>query len=580
MAKLLRAVLIISCFAVAAAASTPQRDFGPDTTSTGVNTGQGVVKAGLTCDPPASNPSNPLFCSGFLASDVDGTMLDVSVWAPRTGPAHPLVVGIHGWGGSKNSMRSYAQRMTSAGFVLLAYSTRGFGNSYGQANLADIDVEGADLRSMIAQVADHPRLHVDPSSVGVFGASYGGAHSYLAAIRPTFSTPRGQTVTIRAIAPLVPWSELTAALRPNGADDPIDPAGAYKLSLIEALYVGGCHNKPLCSNYPDYLKLWNAWILASEPSNATPIDRQIVDAFSGHRSIYWNEEFWNRVASNAASGTPQLPIFLGQGWTDDLFPAPEALRMYRALKSVDKNYPITLYLGDSGHPRAATKPGEVDFIINEVTAWFSWYLAGAGTQPPLEVQAAITRPKNVPFNPLDVIHLETYDALATSTFSQSFSGTQTIDFNPANTSGVAWDPAVMTGSEELQYFPNLSELPSDFVPGDVAVYETTLPQPLLIAGQPTVTMSVETIGTRAQYDARLFDVKADGTKFIVTRGTLTVEGAGPRTVTITTFGNVWQTDAGDTLRLEITNVDSPYIAPSKVPSVSVIGDVTLNVPIR
>ena len=41
-----------------------------------------------------------------------------------------------------------------------------------------------------------------------------------------------------------------------------------------------------------------------------------------------------------------------------------------------------------------------------------------------------------------------------------------------------------------------------------------------------------------------------------------------------------QIDQGDTLRLEITNVDSPYIAPSRVPSVSLVSDVTLQIPIR
>src|SRR5437870_5059792 len=188
--------------------------FGPDTTSTGVNTGQGVVTAGLKCDPPAGPPPEPLVCSGYLASDLDGTMLDATVWVPRTGAAHPLVVGIHGWGGSKSSNNKYARRITDAGFTFLSYSTRGMGDSYGQANLADVNVEAVDLRSLIGQVADFPRAHVDPSSVAVFGASYGGAHSFLAAIRPSFTSLRGRAITIRTVAPLVPWSELTGALRP------------------------------------------------------------------------------------------------------------------------------------------------------------------------------------------------------------------------------------------------------------------------------------------------------------------------------------------------------------------------------
>src|SRR5438067_6867992 len=311
-----------------AATAAAQPQFGPDTTSTGINTGQGVVTAGLHCAPPAGPPDAPRTCSGFFASDLDGTMLDTTVWVPRSGSAHPLVVGVHGWGGSKHSNDKYAPQITGAGFTFVSYSTRGMGNSFGQANLADVNVEGADLRSVIGQVVDEPRFHVDPSSAAVFGASYGGAHSFLAAIRPRFNSPRGQAITIRTVAPLATWTDLTGALRPNGhSEDPIDPAGAYKLSFIEGLYIGGCTDPPLCSNYPDYLKAWNAWIAVTEPNNITPMDRQIVDGFSGYRSIYWQNEFWQNAKTNP------LPMFLAQGWTDDLFPIGETLRLVTALKT-------------------------------------------------------------------------------------------------------------------------------------------------------------------------------------------------------------------------------------------------------
>jgi len=462
------------CITIAAHAAA----FGPDTTSTGVNTGQGIVASGLRCNPPAGPPSEPLTCNGYLASDLDGTMLDVIVWVPRTGPAHPLVVGVHGWGGSKRSNNQYAQRLTDAGFTFFSYSTRGFGNSYGQANLADVNVEAADLRSLIGQVVDEPRLHVDPSAVGVFGASYGGAHSFLAALRTNFTSPRGQTVNIRTVVPIVPWSELTGALRPNGRRDaPIEPAGGFKLSFVEGLYVGGCNDFPVCSNYPEYLKAWNAWIVATEPNNITPIDRQIVDGFSGYRSVYWQDDFWTRTVPT------RLPIFLAQGWTDDLFPLDEALRMYNRLKATDPTYPIALYLGDIGHPRARNKPGEVDFAIKQLIAWMQWYLRGEGTQPPLDVQAAITRPKDVAFDAADVIRVPSYDQLATASVNYSWFDTQILTFNPTNTGGVIWDPLVMTGSEELAYSPD--DVPSDFVPGDVAAYEVPIAQSILIAGQPT-----------------------------------------------------------------------------------------------
>lgn len=566
------------CIAIAAHAA----QFGPDTTSTGVNTGEGVVAPGLKCDPPAGPPSKPLRCTGYFASDIDGTLLDATVWVPRRGPAHPLVVGVHGWGGSKGSNDKYAQRITDAGFTFLSYSTRGFGSSYGQANLADVKVEAADLRSLIGQVVDEPRLHIDPSAVAVFGASYGGAHSFLASLRTSFISPRGRTVKIRTVAPLVPWSELTGALRPNGRrDEPIDPAGAFKLSFVEGLYIGGCRDFPLCPNYPEYLKAWNAWIVAAEPSNSTPIDRQIVDGFSGYRSIFWQDEFWIRTVPT------RLPIFLAQGWTDDLFPVDEALRLYSRLKSIDRSYPIALYFGDVGHPRARNKPAEVEFVIGQLLAWLQWYLKGEGTQPPLDVQAAITRPKNVAFTVADVIRVPRYDQLATGSVNYGWSDVQLLTFNPTNSSGLTWDPVVMIGSEQLAFFPD--DVPPDFVPGDVAAYEVAVPESTLIAGQPTVTMTIHQLsatGFREQINVRLFDIGPNTTRSLITRGTYTIDTGDPlqpigtMTVTVPTYGNLWLVSAGHVLRLEITNVDSPYIAPSKIPSATEVSAVSLMLPVR
>jgi len=52
------------------------------------------------------------------------------------------------------------------------------------------------------------------------------------------------------------------------------------------------------------------------------------------------------------------------------------------------------------------------------------------------------------------------------------------------------------------------------------------------------------------------------------------------TVSVPTYGNLWQIPAGHVLRLEITNVDSPYIAPSKIPSVTEVSAVSLALPVR
>ena len=218
-------------------------------------------------------------------------------------------------------------------------------------------------------------------------------------------------------------------------------------------------------------------------------------------------------------------------------------------------------------------------------------MKGVGTRAPVfDVGVSITRPYATPFDAGAVINVSTYDALATSHVSQSFEGVNVLTFNPANTSGFRWDPVVLLTAQELGVNPPAP--PSDEVPTDMAVYEVAVsqvsqsPDGVLIAGQPTVTFEAFTTAERVQLNVRLFDVTPTGDKQLVTRGTYTVDTERPGVpigrmpITIVTYGNVWQAAAADTLRLEITNVDSPYIGPSRVPSVTEVSKVSLDIPVR
>jgi ABC-2 type transport system ATP-binding protein len=548
-------------------------------------------------------------CSGYLASAVDGALLDVTVTVPdhkRAGAGHhPLVVYLHGYGGSKHSDSSYDDRLAARGYEVLRYSARGFGDSWGQVNLADADVELGDLRSMIGQVVDdaaHLGLKANSDAVAVLGASYGGGQSWLAALVPTFSSPGNKTVRIRTIVPIAAWTDLLYSLRPNGVpSDSVSVPGFYKLSFLEGLFLGGIRRssgRPY-PNYPEFLVTWNTYILATEPNNSPPVGAQIVDGIAGHRSIWWQQAFWDQVRANKSAGQPQLPIFQVQGFTDDLFPATEALRMYRTLKTLDSNYPIASYFGDIGHPRAANKPAEIDHGLELIFTWLDFYLQDIGTpsascgdpapQLRCDMLAAITRP-GMAFDPADVIPVDSYDQLATSTPPPvSMPGSWVLTFNPANTGGLYFDPFVFAGCQPLVASP-LCAPPSDVVPGDVAVYEIGAEQVVagdfLIAGQPTVSVKAETAASRLQLDVRLFDVKPDGTRHLVTRGTYALDSGAPllpigsKEVDVPTYGNLWAVEASDRIQLEITNVDSPYITPSRVPSVTTIDNVKLTVPLR
>jgi hypothetical protein len=157
------AVVLLLGWQVAAmgqAGPPPPQSFGPDTIRTGVFTGEGTTEPGLSCD---ASPSGGRVCSGFLRSEVDRTLLDVSLMIPPgTGP-HPMVVVMHGWGGSKESLGYIADPLLADGHAVQRYSTRGFGRSWGQVNLSDMQVELADLRSMIGA----PRVQLNVRLIDV-----------------------------------------------------------------------------------------------------------------------------------------------------------------------------------------------------------------------------------------------------------------------------------------------------------------------------------------------------------------------------------------------------------------------------
>ena len=137
--------------------------------------------------------------------------LDATLWLPAaTGPA-PAVLVAHGFGGSKDSVAAEARAWAERGYVALAWSARGFGESTGQIALNSPEYEVADARQLVDRLATRPEVRQDgPGNprVGVTGASYGGALALLLA---------GNDPRVDATIPLITWNDLGQALFPDRA---------------------------------------------------------------------------------------------------------------------------------------------------------------------------------------------------------------------------------------------------------------------------------------------------------------------------------------------------------------------------
>jgi hypothetical protein len=391
-----------------------------------------VLKGAVTC---STQPDGIRFCGSLIVDNVptpvrtlatswDGTAVDVNFALPKASATHhgpyPLVMLFHGYGGSKfglgtggggigsaiSSMRPWLR----AGYATFSMSDRGFGESCGTAasrasiparecahgynHLLDTRYEVRDAQYFAGELADQGL--VSPTRIAAIGGSYGGGMSMaLAALKNRVMLPNGRLVpwrspsgrrmSIAAATPFIPWTDLAASLVPNGstldyvANAPyLGRYGVMKDSYVNALYAAGCNTPTtFCTTTnPDWdLGLWRQRLNQGEPYTGSLVHRILAQTTTYHSSYYIDHS------------EPPAPLLIANGWTDDLFPADEALRYYNRTETQYPNTPISLFFGDWGHPRAQNKAADTVRYVAAVQRWLSYYVKGQGHKPFQGVQA-------------------------------------------------------------------------------------------------------------------------------------------------------------------------------------------------
>ena len=160
--------------------------------------------------------------------------LDTSLYLPQHTPA-PAVLLAHGFGGDKNDLAGQARSLARHGYVVLAYTARGFGRSGGLIHLDAPAYEVADARKLINYLAAQPEVEKDGTNdprVAVAGSSYGGALALLTA---------GYDHRVDAVAADITWNTLTSALFPNAASaaGSVTAAGVFKRLWAAYLFGNG-----------------------------------------------------------------------------------------------------------------------------------------------------------------------------------------------------------------------------------------------------------------------------------------------------------------------------------------------------
>ncbi|NEA61447.1 alpha/beta fold hydrolase [Streptomyces sp. SID12488] len=485
--------------------------------------GAGTWTAVASDDAPAVHRADRVMDMG------GGVRIDTSYFtAGSDSDRRPAVLLAHGFGGSKDDVRSQAQELARDGYAVLTWSARGFGRSTGKIGLNDPKAEVADVSKLIDWLAARPEVQLDKKGdprVGMVGGSYGGAISLLAA---------GYDDRVDAIAPAITYWNLADALFPNGV---------FKKQWA-GIFIntgGGCDRfeAALCEMYDRVAE-------AGEPdAEATTL---LADR-----------------SPSAVGDRIKVPTLLIQGQTDSLFPLGQADAAAKAIRA--NGAPVDVDWIAGGHDGGDMETSRVESRIN---SWFDRYLKddkGADTGPAFRVTRTGGIDSTDGAATLRGATSDTYPGLEAGQREVALTGREQSFDNPA---GAA--PPAVSSLPGLGAAGGLSQLSSlgvgvsiDF-PGQNARFESApVADDVRITGSPTVTVHVKSTSEDAVLFAKVYDVSANGRQQVLPGQLVTplrVEGAKQgKDVTITLPAIDHEVEQGHRLRLVLASTDLGYASP-------------------
>lgn len=297
--------------------------------------------------------------------------LDTTLYVPGNASGRhpqPAILMTHGFGLTKASAEvvSTARFFAAHGYVVLTYTSSGFGESGGCVTLQSADYDVKSARQLITKVLEPRRdvLHDRRGVVvGTIGGSYGGGVQLplAAADRRIRTSVVGRT-----------WNNLIYSLDPNNRVVPSDPTGlthgldtqgVFKQEWTSLFYAlgntqpamggGGCPEAKAASGDPAeiagaagcpgyYLALCRTYTLLTSTGDSDKQARRLIARASA-------ATFMKKI---------DIPVLLVQGQSDTLFNLNDASATYLALKR--RHVPVGMIWNSGGHGGYNSQPGECE----------------------------------------------------------------------------------------------------------------------------------------------------------------------------------------------------------------------------
>lgn len=484
----------------------------------------------------ALNDGSFTFNDNVIITSTDGTKIDGNVFVPAStvsGQKFPAVVFINSWALNEYEYLVPAAKLAKKGYVVLSYSTRGFGNSEGLINVAG-PKDNEDLTKVLDYLeANYP---VQKGNIGLAGISYGAGGSLLGLAKQD---------RVKTAAALSGWADLGAALYGNGSTRLV-----WGTILVGSGYLMGRMD-------PIILEQFNKLLTYTDIPN--------VLAWADERSA---KSF---IANINSAGKP---VYISNNFSDELFQPNAMLNFFTQLK-VPKKMDLNQGIHASGELTGLI--GLDNYVWNNVYRWFDYHLKGIDNgimgepQVSMEKKLSTGRDNFATWPSSDVTNIELYThprslftkgALKTSPYNGSTSNRITSGVDTLATAGIPVLSPILESHTDTPVYCSVDLIST--INGIVYKSES-YSQGLKIRGIPNVELNISLTGSRGMMNVYLYDVSPLGVGKLITHGTISFYEKTPGQQFKASLGLVataYDLPAGNKLAIAVDTYDPQYSVPT------------------
>ncbi|MBW0432057.1 esterase [Leptospira yasudae] len=504
-------------------------------TNSGGTFQQGITSAQINTAFQTENDGSFTWNDSIQIRSTDGTSLAANLFQPKNliaGQKAPAVIFVNSWALNEYEYLVPAAKLAKKGYIVLSYSTRGFGISGGLINTAGLK-DRSDLTAVVDWLLANTQA--DSANIGISGISYGAGISLIGV---SFE-PR-----IKTAVAMSGWGDLKRSLYGNDT-----PRLVWGLILIGAGYFTGKMDPVIAENFGKLL---------------SHNDIESVTAWAAERSPA------SLVSQLNASGKP---VYISSNFEDFLF-HPNQMLDYFASLSVPKK----LDLNEGIH--ATAEIGGVIGLANPIWTnaydWFDYWLKGINngimSKPQVTFQKRFNGDRvTLPSWPSPTVSEKTYYLKPRTLFTDGKIST-TQNTNNSNTS-------VLSGADTIATtgVPLLSDILASHLEVPVTasldwlsringiVYESdSLGAVLKIRGKIFWKGQVSSSLGKANVNVYFYDVAKNGVGKLITHGTASIYESAFETVDLTIDLNAvaYDVPAGNKIAIAIDTFDPQYAVPT------------------